>query len=293
MRFQDLLDLHDIPHGDVALCLHKPRDPVARRALAILVEERRDLLEAYQSTHSSGAEATVRARSYFASFLMQTPGEVVFIAAYRREVGRVLGEQDWLGDPLRREMLERVGGHIAPPEARAETRLGRTLFHLERIDAFVECEKRLVLRDPGGRNYIRLAETTPLDVIELRRSARLSPPVPEWSDLALTRAELEILPRDWATTLRNWRGVYLIVDETDGARYVGSAYGAENLLGRWRSHVAGEVGVTVALRRRSPARFRFSILELVSPTAQDVDVIACEASWKTRLDTLRFGLNEN
>ncbi|MBL4559231.1 MAG: hypothetical protein JKP98_25855 [Rhodobacteraceae bacterium] len=41
----------------------------------------------------------------------------------------------------------------------------------------------------------------------------------------MTGLELRALPASWAPVLREWRGVYLIVDQTDGARYVGSAYG--------------------------------------------------------------------
>ncbi len=81
------------------------------------------------------------------------------------------------------------------------------------------------------------------------------------------------------------------LDRTDGARYVGSAYGETNLLGRWLTHVDGDGGVTVQLARRNPADFRFSILERVSPDMEARDVIAIEHGWMTRLHTRTHGLN--
>jgi len=106
--------------------------------------------------------------------------------------------------------------------------------------------------------------------------------------MALT---LNRLPQNWAARLREWRGVYLITDETDGARYVGSAYGQENLLGRWQAHVARDRGVTRDLARRDPVNFRFSILERVSPDMAADEVIALEHDWMDRLHTRRYGLN--
>jgi hypothetical protein len=116
---------------------------------------------------------------------------------------------------------------------------------------------------------------------------------PDWRRLVLRAREVDLLPRDWAARLSQWRGIYLIVDESDGARYVGSAYGAENLLGRWRAHIRGEKGMTVELKRRSPANFRFSILERLSPDADPADVIDLEGGWKLRIHSYAFGLNRN
>ena len=109
----------------------------------------------------------------------------------------------------------------------------------------------------------------------------------------LTADEVRTLPRDWAARLREWRGVYLIIDQRDRMHYVGSAYGADNILTRWQAHVAGDKGVTKELALRDPAGFRFSILERTSPDLDKEAVIALEQSWKRRLDTLEHGLNRN
>ena len=101
------------------------------------------------------------------------------------------------------------------------------------------------------------------------------------------------MPSAHAARLREWRGVYLIVDEADGQRYVGSASGAENLLGRWQAHVARDRGVTAELGKRDPTGFRFSILELLAPSASAEEVLAIEGNWKDRLATRSWGLNRN
>lgn len=291
MEFTDLLNDAGIALGEVAICLHKPSDPVERRALTVAAEERPDLFEAYQSNHSSQQEVTVRKRPYFASFLVTAPGEFTFLGLFeRRERGHQMAK-DFLADPIFSEMLEVTEGHKSSVEDLARKLGTRMRFELVPVHALMALAKRLVVTAPGGRTYMRLAEKTPLTVLEIKRVAKVVPPMPAWDALTLTRDELVALPRDWALRLAEWRGIYLISDEADGARYVGAAYGAENLLGRWRAHVAGEVGVTAELRNRATAGFRFSILELLAPTAAIEEVTSREQSWITRLYTRQFGLN--
>ena len=77
-------------------------------------------------------------------------------------------------------------------------------------------------------------------------------------------------------------------------QYVGSAYGAENLLGRWRHYGASGHGGNRLLRQRDPTNFRFTILELVSPTMPSEEVQLLESNWKERLHTRQpHGLNDN
>ena len=118
--------------------------------------------------------------------------------------------------------------------------------------------------------------------------------MPDWRDLVLTWAELQAIPASWRHALGQWRGVYFIHDASDGRGYVGSAYGSENLLGRWLNYAATGHGDTKDLLKRTPGNFRFSILERVSPDLEPEDVIRLESRWKHRLHTRgRFGLNRN
>ena len=78
--------------------------------------------------------------------------------------------------------------------------------------------------------------------------------------------------------LSQWRGIYFIFDQSDGKGYVGSAYGTENILGRWLSYAAGGHGGNKELRKRNPAGFRFSILQRVSPDMEPTEIIRLESS---------------
>ena len=116
--------------------------------------------------------------------------------------------------------------------------------------------------------------------------------MPRWDSLVLSWQELQMLPSRWQDVLRQWRGIYFILDRSDGKGYVGSACGAENLLGRWRNYKSGHGGNKL-LKTRKAEDLIFSILQLVSPTMETDAVIAEDNKWKDRLHTREYGLNEN
>jgi hypothetical protein len=115
--------------------------------------------------------------------------------------------------------------------------------------------------------------------------------MPCWNELKLTWEELRHLPKSWVQILCGWRAIYFILDGTDGKGYVGSAYGDQNLYGRWSNYRDSGDGGNKRLRERAPDKFRFSILEIVSLAATREDVIQREENWKDRLHTREFGLN--
>jgi hypothetical protein len=93
--------------------------------------------------------------------------------------------------------------------------------------------------------------------------------------------------------LREWRGVYYILDRASRRGYVGAAYGAQNLLGRWREYAASGHGGNKRLKGINPRRFQFSILQLVAPSMEQEDVVRLEQSWIRRLQTRTpYGLND-
>ena len=65
---------------------------------------------------------------------------------------------------------------------------------------------------------------------------------------------------NWKTALENQKGVYLMTDMSNGKMYVGSAYGTNMILGRWRAYVktghGGNVGLKTYLSHmRNPHTF--------------------------------------
>ena len=117
--------------------------------------------------------------------------------------------------------------------------------------------------------------------------------MPAAEELTLSWEELRNLPSSWKSALAQWRGVYLILDRSDGKSYVGSAYGRDNILSRWSNYAARGHGGNKQLRGRKPENFLFSILERVSPDMVPEEVIQKETNWKKRLHTREFGLNDN
>jgi hypothetical protein len=110
----------------------------------------------------------------------------------------------------------------------------------------------------------------------------------------LSWEDLRVLPTRWCNALSQWRGIYYIFDPTVGKGYVGSAYGKDNLLGRWQNYKESGHGGNSLLKDRNPHAFQFSILQRVSPDMDESDVIRLESTWKERLHTRDpFGLNDN
>ena len=161
MNFATFLCDAGIAMEDVALCLHKPGDPAVRRAMLIMAEDRPDLFEAYQSTHPAIQQATVRKRPVFASFVMTAPGELTFIGLYERHEIGPLSEADIVGDSVFSEMLSWVEDDQVALSDLVQRLAGRICFDFRPLAALSDLSKRVVVADPGGRNYVRLADTTP------------------------------------------------------------------------------------------------------------------------------------
>ena len=133
-----------------------------------------------------------------------------------------------------------------------------------------------------------------MPVFSIVEESKLDPPMPEWREIVLEWEELSVLSTRWKSRLAEWRGIYYIFDTSDGKGYVGSAYGVENLLGRWKNYAASGHGGNRMLRTRKPKDFRFTILQRVSPDEDANDVMRLENTWKERLHTRSpYGLNDN
>ena len=95
----------------------------------------------------------------------------------------------------------------------------------------------------------------------------------------------------------NQKGVYLITDVESGKRYVGSAYGEEMLLGRWKNYIASGHGGNKDLKQHDfeyiKKNFRYSILEIYKSTIDDKVIIHREQFWMRVIlsNDLKFGYN--
>jgi hypothetical protein len=79
--------------------------------------------------------------------------------------------------------------------------------------------------------------------------------------------------------------------------YVGSAYGDQMLLGRWKSYVRtgheGNVELKELDFEHIKQNLRYSILDIFKSTTDGETIVAREIWWKCVLHTREFGYNRN
>lgn len=194
--------------------------------------------------------------------------------------------------------LEPVG---FPLEGRFEGKYD--YFDLEPVDNLKEYEHRLVIE--WGRAALSWHQkgTTEKDILAI--DSPVKKPFIGYDKVVLTYAELKevVENRDvyelWQAALSAVNAVYLIVDTKSGQQYVGSAYGKDGLLGRWRIYVDSLHGHNKLMKEVICAHptdinfFQFPILQILPKTLTDDEVIHTESLWKEKLQSIRFGMNDN
>jgi hypothetical protein len=128
---------------------------------------------------------------------------------------------------------------------------------------------------------------------------------PGYHDMLLPLAELKAIlahpaaNREWHRRLSAVAGVYCILNQATGDQYIGSAYGKDGILGRWRCYAETSHGGNQRLKERCEATAHyadhlvFSILHTLPTSATKDEVIALESLVKRKLGTRAFGLNAN
>ena len=105
--------------------------------------------------------------------------------------------------------------------------------------------------------------------------------------------------REWVSKLSAVAGIYLITDGTTGKQYVGSAYGAEGIFGRWTAYVNTGHGGNLLLRELlgqdvgHARNFSFTLLRTLSKTLTRDEVVNFENLYKRKLGSRAYGLNAN
>jgi hypothetical protein len=287
-RLNNLLRSSGIDPQRTVILLHTPGERKLARLLPFLAAEEPLVLEAYQSVHSRPATATMRQRDTIISFIRTETGRLALAGVFANRGVADRPTSELRAIPHMRRVIDEFGANSVLDDPTIKTWPYFTLVRLPQLSEYVG---RLQIAPRLTQTYARLAEKLDAEIVELAAESVFVPPAPNWREFIVTGPEVRSLPRSWQVLLKEWRGIYLITDEADGQRYVGAAYGQENLLGRWIAHVAKDKGVTVQLRLRDPLSFRFSIIERVSPDMPAEDVIRLERTWMERLDTIQYGLN--
>jgi hypothetical protein len=295
MNFSDLLLKKGIDPKHVLVLRHRPHEPQLNKVLPWLVAERADVFNAYQQTQGEKLERVMEAMKgagYVASFIGQEPGKALFVGLYSIVGSKPLTYEEFWRVPAYIEMKAFGMKEWYTKESRRPTVLW---FNLDLSDFYSHWKGRLIVGwPPPERSWWRRAHRNEFPILAVLEDSALVAAMPEWDAIDLTWEELGILPERWKSALSQWRGIYYIFDISDGKGYVGSAYGQDNLLGRWRNYAAHGHGGNRLLRQRDPRNFRFTILQRVSPDMEPPEVMRIESSWKQRLHTREpYGLNDN
>jgi hypothetical protein len=156
-----------------------------------------------------------------------------------------------------------------------------------------------------SQNMVRLADglIDNLEVVELLPEKFNDDDFPGYENVDLTWYDLKrvVNRKDWKTALENQKGVYLISDTNSGKFYVGSAYGEEMILGRWKNYIDNGHGGNIELKKIVKEKgfdyiknnFKYSILDIYKSTTNDQIIINHESAWKNKLLSRKFGYNSN
>lgn len=291
VTFNDLLRKEGMELEKILVLRHRPKEAKLNKVLPWLAVERPELFNAYQQTQGEKVEKAMQTAKYVAAFLGREAGRALFVGLFSVQGWRSMPKEECERLAETQE-LYRLGMQGFSGDDQRSTILW---FDLVLTDFYASWMGKLVIDWPGRElSWWRWADRNHFALHAVHEESVLDAVMPSWDTLDLSWEELQVIPRRWKAALKEWRGIYFIHDQSDGKGYVGSAYGEENLLGRWKGYADSGHGGNKLLKGRDPRNFRFSILQRVSPDLSQEDVVEIENTWKIRLHTRPpFGLNEN
>jgi hypothetical protein len=291
MLLNDLLVGKSIDPKQVLVFRHRPNEPELRKVLPWLACEKPDVFNAYQQTQPKRVENAMLGARFVASFIGHQPGKALFIGLYEIGASKPLTLDEFWQVPAYEELKPFGMRGFAEEEDRKSV----FWFDLKLSDFYANWKGKLVVGwPPPERSWWRRAHLNEMPIRAILEESVLDAAMPNWDEINFAWNELGLLPMPWKQVLSQWRGIYYIFDTSDGKGYVGSAYGSDNILGRWLTYSATGHGGNRLLRQREADSFRFSILQRVSPDMSATDVIRLESSWKERLHARApDGLNDN
>lgn len=290
MPFNDLLIREGVDPAKVIVLRHTLKDPLNKalstELLGRLLDARPGAFNLYQSIQGGATAAAINSlagRGYIASFIGQRAGQATFVGLYKIEGFSSVAPQDLTGF-AEWQTLKQFG--FTPQNMFGADLTASTIFDLQETPVLQDWSGKLIIDwPPPDISWRRRAHENTMPVRAITEESNFSPPMPHWRDLLIKWQEISTLPPRWRVALSHWRGIYFIYDSSDGKGYVGSAYGANNLIGRWDYYAQTGHGDVVGLLDRDPNNFTFSILERVAPGADVAEVVAIENSWMKRLHT--------
>ena len=284
IRFNALLADEGIDPATVRLLRHQT-GKVRGRTPYSLWRDDLEGFERYQSTQDSAPRERAKfVGPYWASFVSPSPGATLFVGLY--EATRTGAVTPGTIDPFTGDHVGGQKGMVTPYDQYACRRLEALSTYIGRL--FIHWGDSA----SANRAWVQRAEKQDKVIVELTRVFQ-EETFPGFTKLVRPLSEIETMPVTWQEVLRASRGVYLLACPRTREHYVGSAYGEDGFLGRWRSYVATGHGGNIGLRGRDRSDYLVSILEVAASSATVEDIIALEAIWKVKLHSRDIGLNHN
>lgn len=176
-----------------------------------------------------------------------------------------------------------------------------TFYEHEKLNEFEKYFGRLIVQYHKNNAYVTLSGNNIDDFIvkEILPSSLDKDLFPGYDKVNISWETMRrVLEKDtWKTALENQKGVYLITDIFNGKKYVGSAYGENMILGRWKAYIKNGNGGNVGLKKLTfdyiKQNFRYSILDIYKSSTNDQIIIDRESWWKEVLQSRQHGYNEN
>lgn len=166
---------------------------------------------------------------------------------------------------------------------------------------------KIKFKRPSRSRSLRLENYyNQMEVFEILQDVYSGEAFPGYENIHLKFTALETIihtqRKDWKAALQSVKGVYLIYDQSDDKKYVGSAYGSTGLWSRWSTYVETGHGHNDELRRTIEDRgieyarknFEVTLLEYRPSRTDDQEILAREVFWKEVLHTRgKSGYNKN
>lgn len=278
LSFSDILNKAGIEPEKVKLFRHSSSSDQFRPCLE------KGMIEEYTSTQKEGFG---KGYDYWAVFISDSGTLAKFYALYK-----VKGFK-----PATRDIMPKGFPHEDWFDG------GNVYFDLEYMDVLQQYESKLIIDWGKGTLSWHQKGSNEKPIYAIFPDERKV--FAGFENLILTYDQLKEIVENkqvyesWHTALSSVYGVYLIMDLVTGKQYVGSAYGADGLLGRWGEYARTRHGnnrLMMELLCTDPERyhhFQFSILQILPKTVTNEEVIGLETLYKKKLLTIPFGLNDN
>lgn len=226
-------------------------------------------LEAYQCLQSKDV---FKPGQWLASFVATPLGETLFTGLY---------------------FVEAVG--IAPkgtldPISGSDCS-GAFQYTIRSVSELADLAGKLTIDWGGATRAWKQSGTNPKPIIEIRKVA-IEPPFPGFLQFRWSIRQLDTVPTGWRAAL-SVNGVYVLVSESTGKLYVGSAYGSGGFWARWENYFRTGHGGNEGMKLATDHQYQVSILEVASSSVNESDVIRMEALWKEKLLSRKHGYNKN